>query len=103
MARPLRIEYPGEFYHVINRGNAGGHIFKNKRDKEKFLKYLEKAVDRFSIVIHTYCLMDSHYHLLMETPVPNLSVAVQWMNVSYADYFNGKRQRIRGLKVRSIR
>ena len=93
MARPLRIEYPGAFYHVINRGNAGGHIFKNKRDKEKFLEYLEKAVERFSIVIHTYCLMDSHYHLLMETPEPNLSVAVQWMNVSYAVYFNRKRQR----------
>jgi len=93
MSRPLRIEYPGAFYHVINRGNAGDDIFKSKRDKEKFLEYLEKAVERFSIIIHTYCLMDNHYHLLIETPEPNLSVAVQWINVSYAVYFNRKRQR----------
>jgi REP element-mobilizing transposase RayT len=93
MARPLRIEYPGAFYHVINCGNAGEKIFKNKGDKEKFLEYLEKAVERFSLIIHTYCLMDSHYHLLIETPGANLSVAVQWINVSYAVYFNRKRQR----------
>jgi REP element-mobilizing transposase RayT len=78
---------------VISRGNAGEKIFKSKRDKEKFLGYLEKAVERFSIIIHTYCLMDNHYHLLMETSQPNLSAAVQWINVSYAVYFNRKRQR----------
>ncbi len=89
----MRIEYPGAFYHVINRGNAGEKIFKSKRDKGKFLEYLEKAVERFSIIIHTYCLIDNHYQLLMETPEANLSVAVQWVNVSYAVYFNRKRQR----------
>jgi len=61
MARPLRIEYPGAHYHVINRGNAGGDIFISERDKEKFLEYLEKAVDRFGITIHAYCLMTNHY------------------------------------------
>jgi len=93
MARPLRIEYPGAFYHVINRGNAGENIFKSKRDREKFLEYLQKAGERFSTIIHTYCLMDNHYHLLMETPEPNLSGALQWINVSYALYFNRKRHR----------
>ena len=93
MARPLRIEYSGAFYHVMNRGNAGEKIFKGKRDREKFLEYVEKAVERFSLVIHSYCLMDNHYHLLIETPEPNLSSAVQWLNVSYAVYFNRKRQR----------
>lgn len=93
MTRPLRIEYPGAYYHVMNRGNAGETIFKSKRDKEKFLEYLEKAVERFSLIVHTYCLMDNHYHLLIETPEPNLSVAVQWLNVSYAVYFNRKRKR----------
>ena len=61
MARPLRIEYPGAHYHVINRGNAGGDIFISERDKEKFLEYLEKAVERYGITIHTYCLMTNHY------------------------------------------
>jgi REP element-mobilizing transposase RayT len=93
MARPLRVEYPGAYYHVINRGNAGEKIFKNKRDKEKFLEYLALAVDRFSIVVHTYCLMDNHYHLLLQTQEANLSKSIQWLNVSYATYFNRKRQR----------
>jgi len=57
MARPLRVEYAGAFYHVINRGNAGEKIFKSKRDREKFFEYIEKAVERFSIKVHTYCLM----------------------------------------------
>jgi len=93
MARPLRVEYPGAYYHVINRGNAGEDIFYTIRDREKFLEYLEKAVERFSIIIHTYCLMTNHYHLLIETPQANLSLAMQWLNVSYAAYYNKKRQR----------
>jgi REP element-mobilizing transposase RayT len=93
MARPLRIEYSGAFYHVMNRGNAGEKIFAGKRDREKFLEYVEKAVERFSLVVHSYCLMDNHYHLLIETPESNLSSAVQWLNVSYAVYFNRKWQR----------
>jgi REP element-mobilizing transposase RayT len=93
MARPLRIEYPNAFYHVINRGNAGENIFLNERDKEKFLKYLGSAAERFSLIIHTYCLMTNHYHLVVETPEANLSRAIQWLNVSYATYFNRKRDR----------
>lgn len=93
MARPLRVEYPGAHYHVINRGNAGEDIFKGDRDKEKFLEYLAKAKERFAITIHSYCLMTNHYHLLLETPQSNLSVAVQWINVSYATWFNKKHQR----------
>lgn len=93
MTRPLRVEYPGAFYHVINRGNAGGDIFKSLRDREKFLECLEAATSRFSIRIHTYCLMTNHYHLLVETPEANLSRAIQWINVSYAVYFNFKRDR----------
>ena len=76
MARPLRIEYLGAYYHVINRGNNQEKIFKNDRDGEKFLQYLEKAGERFSIIFHTYCLMSTH--LLVETPELNLSVAMQW-------------------------
>ena len=93
MARPLRIEYPGAFYHVMNRGNAGEDIFISERDKEKFTEYLRKSVERFSISIHTYCLLSNHYHVLIETPQPNLSLAIQWLNVSYAAYHNRKRHR----------
>lgn len=93
MARPLRVEYPGAFYHVIHRGNASEDIFISERDRERFLEYLAKAVERFGIIIHTYCLMTNHYHMLVETPQPNLSQAIKWINVSYAAYFNRKRKR----------
>jgi REP element-mobilizing transposase RayT len=93
MARALRIEYPGAFYHVMHRGNAGADIFKSVRDREKFLAYVGKAVERYDIKIHTYCLMTNHYHLLIETPQANLSRAIKWINVGYAVYFNRKRRR----------
>jgi putative transposase len=59
----------------------------------RFLDYIAKAVDRFGIKVHTYCLMTNHYHFLIETPDANLSRAIQWINVSYAAYFNRKRHR----------
>jgi REP element-mobilizing transposase RayT len=93
MARPLRVEYPGAFYHVINRGHRREKLYTSTRDYEKFLQYLEKAAERFGIIIHTYCLMANHYHLLVETPEPNLSMTMQWLNVSYATYFNRKQDR----------
>jgi len=93
MARPLRVEYPGAFYHVISRGNSHETIYASKRDYERFLQYVEKASERFALIIHTYCLMGNHYHLIVETPEPNLSMTMQWLNVSYATYFNRKRDR----------
>jgi len=68
MARPLRIEYPGCFYHVTSRGNEQKDIFKSRRDREKFLTYLQSSVERYGAGVHAYCLMTNHYHLLMETP-----------------------------------
>lgn len=93
MARPLRVEFSGAFYHVINRGNAGENIFRGSRDREKFLDYLEMAMEKFSLKIYTYCLMTNHFHILLETRLPNLSQAIQWVNVSYAVYFNRKYKR----------
>ena len=60
MARPLRVEYPDAYYHVINRGNYREKIYLNDRDKEKFIEYLEKAAERFSVIFHGYCLMGNH-------------------------------------------
>ena len=64
MARPLRIEYDGAFYHVTARGNERKDIFKNDRDREKFLMYVQAAVERYKARIHVYCLMSNHYHML---------------------------------------
>lgn len=93
MARPLRVEFPGAFYHVMNRGNAGEHVLSGDDDKQFFLDCLQRAADRFAFRIHTYCLMDNHYHLVVETPEPNLSQAMQLFNVTYASWYNRQHQR----------
>jgi len=93
MARPLRISYPGAFYHITSRGNEQKNIFKSNRDREKFLDYLESATRRYDAVIHAYCLMDNHYHLLLETPSGNLSRIMAHINSAYTLYFNSKRKR----------
>jgi REP element-mobilizing transposase RayT len=93
MARPLRIQFPGAFYHVTARGNEQKNIFKSNRDREKFLSYLESAGDRYGVVIHAFCLMDNHYHALIETPEGNLSQIMRHINGAYTTYFNTKRRR----------
>ncbi len=93
MARPLRITFPGAFYHVTSRGNERKAVFKSKRDREKFLEYLESATQRYNALIHTYCLMNTHYHLLVETPSGNLPQIMRHINGAYTTYFNVKRDR----------
>jgi REP element-mobilizing transposase RayT len=93
MARPLRITYPGAFYHITSRGNERKAIFKTKRDRLKFLEYLGSANERYNAVVHAYCLMDNHYHLLLETPSGNLPQIMRHINGAYTTYFNVKRGR----------
>ena len=94
MARPLRIEYPGAFYHVTSRGNEKKDIFKTVADREKFLFYLASACARYGAEIHAYCLMTNHYHLMLETPLGNLSLIMKHINSSYTTYFNIKHKRV---------
>ena len=68
MARPLRIEYPGAYYHVTSRGNERKAIFRDDRDRERLLELLARAVKDFHLRLHGYVLMGNHYHLLVETP-----------------------------------
>lgn len=93
MGRQLRIEFPNAYYHVTARGNERKEIFKSDRDRQKFIGYLESAVTRYSAVIHAWCLMNNHYHLLVETPEGNLSQVMQHINGAYTNYFNVKRKR----------
>jgi putative transposase len=93
MGRPLRIQYPGAFYHITSRGNEKRDIFKSNGDREKFLSYLQSAHERYGGIIHVYCLMDNHYHLLLETPRSNLSQILHHINSAYTIYFNIKRRR----------
>src|SRR4051795_2123209 len=80
MARPLRIEFPGAIYHVTSRGNARQAIFLDDDDRRSFLLVLDRVVSRFRIVVHAFCLMDNHFHLLIETPEANLSKTIRQLN-----------------------
>lgn len=93
MARPLRIEYEGAVYHVTSRGNAGARIFLDDADRLRFLETLATVVERLGWVCHAYCLMTNHYHLLIETPQPNLSRGMQHLNGVYTQWFNRRHSR----------
>jgi len=73
MARPLRIEFPGALYHVTSRGNAQENIYSDDKDRSAYLLLLNKVCQRYDWYCHAYCLMDNHYHLLIETGDANLS------------------------------
>lgn len=93
MARPLRIEYEGALYHVTSRGNARADIFLDDSDRTLFIEILSKVVTRFGWICHAYCLMTNHYHLLIETPSPNLSRGMQLLNGIYTQKFNRQHKR----------
>lgn len=88
MARPLRLEYEGAFYHITSRGNARKKIFKINESKEIFLDILSLVVNRFNWICHAYCIMDNHYHLLIETPDANLSTGMRYLNGVYTQKYN---------------
>ncbi len=88
MFRPLRIEYPGAFYHVMNRGAGRRNIFQHPSHFEFFYDLLGQAHDHFKIEIHAFCLMSNHYHLLIRTPLTNLSKAMAYINGLYTQKFN---------------
>jgi len=93
MARALRIEYPGAFYHIIQSGIEDRNIFLNDRDRNKFLEYIAESHMKYDHMIHSYCLMSTHYHLILETKEANLSSVMHYINSSYSTYFNRKRRR----------
>ena len=68
MARPLRIVFPGALYHLTARGNAQQDIFLVDEDRQRLLSVLERVVSRLHLLLHAYCLMDNHNHLVLETP-----------------------------------
>ncbi len=88
MPRPDRIEFEGAFHHVMNRGRNHGAIFHDERYFNEFLKCLEEASEQFDAVIHAYCLMTNHYHLLIETPLANLGRIMRHINGVYTQRHN---------------
>ncbi|MBW1862673.1 MAG: transposase [Deltaproteobacteria bacterium] len=94
MARSIRIEYRGAFYHVTARGNERKRIFFNEADYQKFKEYVGRAQDKFNLFLHCYMLMTNHYHLILETPEGNLTKVMHYLNGSYTNYVNRRRRRI---------
>ncbi len=91
MARPLRIQYPGAFYHITGKGNEGRRIFSSPADYLKFKEYLLEARDKFHTKVHAYILLPDAYQLILETREANLSRFMHHLAGSYTTYFNSKR------------
>ena len=94
MARPLRIEFAGALYHVTSRGDGQEDIYLDDTDREIYLEVLAEVQHRFNWVIHAYCLMSNHYHLLIETPDSNLAKGMRHLNGVYTQRFNRRHKRV---------
>ena len=88
MSRPLRIQYPDAWYHVMNRGRRGENIFISKEDYWSFVDLLKELSEVFNVNIAAYCLMPNHYHLLVQTPDANLSRSMRQLNGIYTQRYN---------------
>ena len=87
-----RIDLAG-YHHIINRGVNRGIVFNNSADKEMFLQIINKAATIHKVTLHDYCLMDNHYHMLIETEKENLSTFIRIVSANYSQYFNKRYKR----------
>ncbi|WP_342117862.1 transposase [Pseudoduganella sp. OTU4001] len=88
MSRPLRTQFPGALYHVTARGNRKALIFLDDLDYLNWLSLMARAAERFGFICHAYCQMPNHFHLLLQTPVTNLSELMHFLNCVYSLQFN---------------
>lgn len=93
MARPLRIEFPGAYYHVMNRGLARQAIFTDRTDRQTFLDLLADCHDMWGLRVLAYCLLDNHYHLLLQTPEANLARVMRHLDGVYTQRYNRRHGR----------
>lgn len=94
MARPLRLEFAGALYHVTSRGDRREAIYEDDDDRVAFLNVLANVAGRFNWLIHAYCLMGNHYHLLIETPEGNLAKGMRQLNGVYTQHSNRRHGRV---------
>lgn len=92
MPRQVRIEYAGAIYHVMARGDRRENIFEEEQDYRRFLKTLKEACGKTGWLVHAYALMGNHYHLVVETPEPNLVRGMTWLQGTYTARFNARHQ-----------
>ena len=94
MSRPIRIEFANALYHVTARGDRREDIFDDDADRLTFLATLKQVIERFNWVCHAWCLMDNHYHLLIQTPDGNLSKGMRQLNGVYTQASNRRHRRV---------
>ena len=92
MARKIRIEYAGAAYHVMARGNQGRDIYADDRDRKLWLETLGQACEKTGWRIHAWVMMNNHYHLLLETPEPNLVAGMKWLQGTYTQRYNSRHE-----------
>ena len=92
MARKIRIEYSGAYYHVINRGNYRSWIFESEGARVSFLDCLKEVCLGKRWRLHGWVLMSNHYHLCIETPDPNLVDGMKWLQSTFTNRFNRYRK-----------
>ena len=90
MSRPLRIEYPGAWYHVMNRGRRSEFIFLDKHDYSMFIDLLIELSEMWNANVAAYCLMTNHYHILVQTPDANISRCMRHLNSVYTQRYNSR-------------
>ena len=88
MSRPLRIEFPGAWYHVMNRGRRSENIFSDKPDYLMFIDLLIEISEMWNVNVAAYCLMTNHYHVLLQTPDANISRCMRHVNSLYTQRYN---------------
>lgn len=88
MSRPLRIEFPGAWYHVMNRGRRGERIYADEPDFQAFVDLIKDASQMWQVKVSSYCLMSNHYHMLITTPLGNLSRFMRHVDGVYSQTFN---------------
>ncbi len=90
MARKIRIEYAGATYHVMARGNQGRDIYADEPDRELWLETLAEACAKTGWRIHAWVMMGNHFHLLLDTPEPNLVAGMKWLQATYTQRYNSR-------------
>jgi putative transposase len=94
MSRPIRIEFPNALYHVTSRGDRREDIFEDDEDRREFLQTFAQVVEQFNWLCFAWCLMDNHYHLLIQTPDGNLSKGMRQLNGVYTQISNRRHRRV---------
>jgi len=94
MARPLRIEFPGALYHITVRGDRQEPIYEDNQDRQYFIELLGQVIIQGNWICHAYCLMDNHFHLMVETPDGNLAKGMRQLNGVYTQSSNLRHHRV---------